>query len=73
MAMVDVILGLPEIDINAGNSSRYGTALHSAARYGHQGCIERLVDAGASISAIEAKGMTPLHVAAERGQLGIIK
>lgn len=72
--MMDCLLGLPKIDLNAGNSSRYGTALHCAVRSGHQGCVERLVDAGANIDAIGAKKkMTPLHLAAERGHLEIIK
>ena len=73
MRMVDFLLGIPEIDLDAGNCSRYGTALYAAARSGHQECTGRLVDAGANIAAIQSRGMTPLHVAAERGHLEIIR
>ena len=71
--MVDYLLGLPTIDIEARSSSRSRTALHYAVRYGRQACTKRLVDAGANLAATEAKGMTPLHIAAENGQLEIMK
>ena len=72
--MVEYLLGRPKIDLNAGAASRYGTALHCAVYSGHLGCVERLVDAGANIAAKEGKKqMTPLHIAAERGHLEIIK
>ena len=70
--MVKYLLNLPTIDVDAGKSHRNGTALHYAVRHGHQACIVQLVDAGADIAATEAKGMTPLHIAAETGQLKII-
>ena len=73
MGMVNFLLGIPEVDLDVGNSSRYGTALYAAVRSGHQECTARLVDAGANIAAIQSRGMTPLHVAAERGHLEIIK
>ena len=70
---MDVLLSLPKIDINAGSSSLNGTALHSAVCSGRQECIEQLVDAGANVAATQANGMTPLHLAAERGRLKTIK
>ena len=73
MVMVEYLLGLLTVDIDAGNSSHCGTALHAAVRGGHLMCIKRLLLAGANIAATAAKGSTPLHLAADTGNIDVIR
>lgn len=73
MALLEYMLGLLTIDIDAGNSSHCGTALHAAVRGGHMACIERLLRARANIAATASKGSTPLHLAADNGDVNVIK
>ena len=72
-SFVEQLLDLLTIDIEAGNSTRCGTALHAAVRGGHEQCLERLLCAGANIAAMTANGSSPLHLAAGNGDIGMIK
>ncbi|RSL74133.1 hypothetical protein CEP53_000455 [Fusarium sp. AF-6] len=46
-------------------------ALHEAAKKGHTGLVELLLDTGFSANARDADQMTPLHRAAARGHMGV--
>ena len=49
------------------------TPLMLAARYGHTGAAERLLELGASPSARDEEERSPLHHAAEGGSAGIVR
>jgi len=49
------------------------SALHLACLYGREECAERLLAAGASPTAVDGDGGTPLHDAAAGGHLGIVR
>eukprot|EP00882_Tetradesmus_deserticola_P008783 GHRQ01009263.1.p1 GENE.GHRQ01009263.1~~GHRQ01009263.1.p1 ORF type:complete len:250 (+),score=113.48 GHRQ01009263.1:212-961(+) len=50
------------------------TALHLACLYGHQQCVELLLQAGATASPVNPEdGTTPLHDAAAGGYAGIVQ
>lgn len=58
-------------DINLGAQDEEGaTALHFAAREGHTAIVDRLFLMGAE-AALDHWGRTPLHDAAENGQLKV--
>ena len=73
LALLDYLLSLSAIDVDAGNSSHCGTALHAAVRGEYLTIIHRLFHAGANIAATAAKGSTPLHLAADNGDVELIK
>ena len=72
-SLVDYLLSLSIVDIDAGVSSTCGTALHAGSWAGHQTCVEKIIDAGANVSATDARGRSPLHLASENGDLIMIK
>ena len=72
-SLVDYLLSLSIVDIDAGVSSTCGTALHAASWAGHQTCVEKITNAGANISATDAIGRSPLHLASENGDVIMIK
>ena len=53
------------------------TPAHSAATYGHEGCLRVLHELGgevaASLVAVDARGDTPSHLAAHRGHEGCLR
>ena len=58
-----------EIEAGGGNNS---TALHYAAGYGHEAVAAQLLQAGASVSAVDnVYGPMPLHYAALNGKSSI--
>jgi len=57
--VVRVLIGAGAIVDHAGGATR-STALHQAARFGNVKIAEALLDAGASLSATDNKGHTPL-------------
>lgn len=60
-------------DVHEIDKNRNGrTALHFAAGSGAEEAVLALVRAGASIDAADAHGWTPLHVAADLGQRGVV-
>ncbi|KAL8838546.1 MAG: hypothetical protein Q9170_002088 [Blastenia crenularia] len=76
--MVAHLLRDSAIDLEAGNSSACGTALHAAARGGHLWssqlrCIVLLIESGASLTATTNRGLSPLHVAAENGDIELVR
>lgn len=73
LSLLEYLLGLLTIDLDAGNSSLCGTALHAAVRGGHLSIIQRLLNLGAKVAAATAKGSTPLHLAADNGDVAMIK
>ncbi len=75
-----VTAALPMVlDLDAGEGGdpgslhRGGTALHLAAARGHAALVPVLVDAGASVQAVDTRGTTPLYAAAARGDLATVR
>lgn len=50
-----------------------GGALHTAARRGHGGVVNALLEGGASTAAKDRRGSTPLHLAAKEGITEIVQ
>lgn len=73
LELVDYLLGLEEIDINAGRNTQIGTVLHVASRCGHTETVDKILKAGGDVDALTVKGHTALHDAAEAGNLNIIR
>lgn len=73
LALLDYLLGLPNIDVNSGRDTRSGTALHVAVDFEHVTIAKRLLGAGADVAAVTLRGCTPLHHAAEIGNLEITR
>ena len=62
-----------EIDnVNVGNVHGE-SALHFACAFGHEACVEWLLDNGAVVDRKSAGGATPLHMAATQGHLKVLK
>jgi ankyrin repeat protein len=62
VAAIDLLLARTDINVDATTSTGQ-TALHLAAMWGHVGVCEKLVLRGASLSARNKKGRTPLEMA----------
>jgi hypothetical protein len=58
-------------DVTSGPTQ--GTPLHQAARHGSVAVVQALVDHGATIDALDAKGQTPLRRAVNCRQLPIVR
>ncbi len=59
--------------INGDEPTEDGGALHEAAAFGHTNLIPVLIDAGADIEAIDARGFTPIYRATENGDLVTVR
>ncbi|KAF8458491.1 ankyrin repeat-containing domain protein, partial [Terfezia claveryi] len=59
------------VDFNATNELKW-TPLHFAAYKGHKDMIDELIGKGAIIDANDNTNRSPLHWAAQGGQLGVI-
>ena len=59
-----------QAEIEAGDR-KYSTALHYAAWFGNEAVAAQLLQAGASVSAVNDYGWTPLHWAAFYGKSSI--
>lgn len=60
-----------KVDVNVADR-KSNTALHDAARFGHVGVAKILVEHGASLSAKNADGMTPVELAKEYAKNSLI-
>ena len=60
-------------DVNAKSPSRGRTPLHQAAERGRYKLAERLIAAGADVSATDKKGHTPLWYAEDKGRTEIVE
>ncbi len=70
MGIVDVLLA-NKADINLKGHS--GTALHRAVYMKRTEIAERLLKSGADVNALGSMGETPLHIAARRADVGMIR
>ena len=72
---VDVLLkaGADPNSYLGGRTRAAHSPLHIAARYGHDGVVRRLIDAGARVSEADAHGFTPAHLAAASGHAGVVE
>ena len=59
-----------QAEIEAGGDSNL-TALHFAAWFGKEAVAAQLLQAGASVNAVDGYGSTPLHFAASHGKSSI--
>ncbi len=57
--------------MEAATSEDGRTSLHFAVKYNHLECAQILVKSGAHINARDFLGNTPLHLAAQEGNLGM--
>lgn len=73
LTLVETLLAVKDVDVNAGRDTLTGTALHSAAAFGHPKLVRTLLDRGADIHALTSRLHTPLHTAAEAGHVRIIE
>jgi len=72
----DEIVGLliaAKVPVNAQDRILFESALHVAATYGRTSIVGRLLEAGASVDALDVRGVTPLWRAAEQGHLDTVK
>ncbi len=72
---VDVLLkaGADPNSYLGGRTRAAHSPLHIAARYGHDGVVRRLIDAGARVSEADAHGFTPAHLAAASGHARVVE
>jgi hypothetical protein len=63
----DINMPLQEPVSHPGETIRYSTAIHIAAKKGHLAVVKVLVDAGANLEARDHRGWTPLFVALASG------
>ena len=54
-------------------AGKHGTALHFAALYGAEAAASVLLELGAKVELLNAKGSTPLHLAVSQGRAGVAK
>ena len=59
-------------NVNTGNAHGE-SALHFAAAFGHDSCVDWLLANGAVVDRRSAGGATPLHMAATQGHLNVLK
>ncbi|CEP01142.1 Ankyrin repeat domain-containing protein [Plasmodiophora brassicae] len=78
--LVELLLRFPDIAVDAGAGTPWGTTLHLAAgKFSHEDgsdgtrIVELLIGHGANVSALDARGSTPLHAAAEFGRTDIVE
>jgi len=65
-------LNVDKSDINAKDPENGATALHLAAGFGRNECVNVLLDQGADINATDREQWTPLHCAAAKGHQQIV-
>ena len=73
LELVNYILSLKNIDVNAGRNTQVGTVLHMASSCGYTEIVGKILELGGDIASVTAKGLTALHVAAESGKVATIQ
>jgi len=66
-------LGTCNLDAAASASNQLLTPLHTAATMGDQRAVAMLLRAGASVHTLTSRGATPLHKAAVRGHVDVLR
>jgi ankyrin repeat protein len=69
---VSVLLGSSKCPIDIQTDTTQESALHCAARKGHAACVQKLVDAGANVTARNANGLTPLQLAEQEQHAAVV-
>ena len=59
-------------EINCTPDSEGLTPLHHAARWGHKGAVQLLVDSGADLGKGDTEGLTPLSLARQHGHEDVV-
>lgn len=73
LAIVDLLLS-HGADVDARSANGLGnTPLHAALAGGHRATAERLVERRADVNAVEEGGYTPLHQAADLGDVELVR
>lgn len=73
-AKVDALLAQNDIDINQLHVESGGSALITAAKWGHLGVVVALLDAGADVNAaLLTSGVTALLLAAANGHVDVVR
>ena len=73
LELVDYVLSLENIDVNAGRNTQVGTVLHVASSRGYTEIVGKILELGGDVASVTAKGLTALHVAAESGKVATIQ
>ena len=73
LEMVNFLLGLKEINVNAGRNTHVGSVLHVASGCGYTETVSKILQLGGDVASLTARGLTPLHVAAENGNKETIR
>ena len=71
--VVKLLLAVPGIDIDTQRKPDGGTALYMAAQKNFPGIVEQLVRRGADVNLGLNDSSTPLGIAADRGQLEVVR
>lgn len=71
--VVDMLLQIPDINVNSRVAPYRRTPLHVAALYGNDDVVRVLLKHGAKVNALDSTGGTPLHNAAKLGRYRVVK
>ncbi|CUS14286.1 unnamed protein product [Tuber aestivum] len=71
--VVQVLLSLPDINVNSKTELAFNTPLHNAAKEGDEIIVEILLaDERIDVNPVNSSCCTPLHIAAEEGHEGVV-
>jgi len=69
--MVGYLVNEAKLNVNAKDNSG-DTALHEAAKFGHEGVVKYLLDGGADVTIRNSSGKDPLQLATEHEKKEIV-